>query len=56
MPHPKLDETLRTVGVVPQECVSESAEDVVARFVRSGERVDVLQLLESLVQMVANDI
>ena len=51
MPHPKLDEALRAVGVVPQECVSESAEDVVSCFVCSREWVDVVQLFEGLVQV-----
>jgi hypothetical protein len=55
MPHSKLDETLRAVGLVPQVCVSESAEDVVARLVRSGEWVDVTQLLACLFTATPND-
>jgi len=56
VPHPKLDETHRATLAVPQVGISESAEDVVTRLVRSRELVDISQLFESFVQVATDDV
>ncbi len=56
MTHPELANAVGTVCVVPKVRVSKAAESVVARLVRSSERVDVLQFVESLVQMATDDV
>jgi hypothetical protein len=56
VPHPKLDETRRATGAVPQVGISESAEDVVTRLVCSRELVDVSQLFEGFVQVTTDDV
>ena len=56
MSQPLLVETFGTVGVVPQESVSETPKRMVPSFMRSGERIDVAQFLKGLVQMAADDV
>ena len=56
MSQPVLVKTFGTVVVVPQESVSKTPKRMVSRLVRSGVRVDVVQFLESLVQMAKDDV
>jgi len=56
MTHPVLVQALRTLRVVPQVRVPKTTERMVPSFVRSGERIYVLQLLQHLVQMTADDV
>ena len=56
MTHTVLVKTFGAVGVVPQVRVSEATERMVSRLVCSGVRVDIVQLLESLVQMATDDV
>ena len=54
MTHPVLVQALGTVRVIPQVRVPKPTERMVPSFVRSGERIHVLQLLQRLVQMATN--
>jgi hypothetical protein len=56
MSQPVLVETFGTVGVVPQEIVSETPKRMVPSFMSSGERIDVAQFLKGLVQMATDDV
>jgi len=56
MTHPELVQALRTPHVFPQVGVPKTTERMVPSFVRSGERIYVLQLLQRLVQMTPDDV
>jgi hypothetical protein len=56
MSQPVLVETFGTVGVVPQESVSETPKRMVPSFMRSGVHVDILQFLQRRVKMATNDV
>jgi hypothetical protein len=53
---PVLAETFRTVGVVPQESVSETPKRMLPSFMRSGVHVDILQFLQRRVKMATDDV
>jgi hypothetical protein len=56
MTHPVLVETFGTIGVVSRVGVPETTERMVPSFMRPGERVHILQLLKSFVEMATDDV